>query len=301
MGRPVRVGRCASSSIRVLGETGRAADVMELPGERAAAERFATKAQMLAIKQAFYDTRDGASSDLVVADPRRNQRFLRRCREHGLTLGDFDLNRLLFNARKRRLLSDVPETHRFTIPRLQRDDFEFACEIAIRHVQKLHGDASLDTIICDPALATEFDDAAGRLAPGYSPLWYRWVALGLRKARRLQRGVTTPEKPRFRMVGSIHALRPESVPEANGVYLLRCDRAAVYVGETLNLRHRLLLHKRSFDPTPPQWLYHCDSNVNVGIAELPGVSGAALKAAELAAIHALKPLFNYVEPERAAA
>ena len=46
---------------------------------------------------------------------------------------------------------------------------------------KSPGRSPLDQVICDPDLAQEFDNHAARLAPGYTPLEYRWAALGLRK------------------------------------------------------------------------------------------------------------------------
>ena len=70
------------------------------------------------------------------------------------------------------------------------DEFEYASELAVRHLQRTKN-VSLDQIICDPELAQEFDDFAKLLAPGkHSPLEYRWVALGLRKAGKLPQGKT---------------------------------------------------------------------------------------------------------------
>jgi len=141
--------------------------------------------EMATIAQAYLEVREGYSTDRVVADPELDRRYLRRCRELGLAGTDFDLNWKLFTGRKNKYFSDLPKTKNYTASRT--DEFEFSCEIAMRYIQeeyRSHKDReiSLDKIICDPDLVVEFDRIAMKLTPGFSPLDYRWVALGVRKA-----------------------------------------------------------------------------------------------------------------------
>ena len=161
--------------------------------------------QLALVIRAFLEVRESHSTDYVVADPGLNRRFLRRCRELGAVGTDFDLNWALFNARKSRYLTDLPKTKRYTVSR--SDEFDYASEMAIRYVQRHvqeeeKRDVSLDKIICDPDLAAEFDRIAGQLASGFTPLEYRWVALGLRKARRLTANAESVELPKLDPLGS---------------------------------------------------------------------------------------------------
>jgi len=262
--------------------------------------------QLAIVIRAFLEVRESHSTDYVVADPGLNRRFLRRCRELGAVGTDFDLNWALFNARKSRYLTDLPKTRRYTVSR--SDEFEYASEMAIRHVQrhvqeKEKRDVSLDKIICDPDLAAEFDRIAGQLASGFTPLEYRWVALGLRKARRLTANAESVELPKLDPLGSTKSIRPSRVPTDQGLYLFQCEEEAIFVGETDNLRHRIERHFEAAGAKGlPDWLYDPGRrSVQLQIACLPGVAAATRKAIELKAIREFHPLLNYVfRPSHAA-
>jgi len=275
-------------------ELAEAALLMELPRKRRDAEKRATAEREDLIATAFRDTREGGSTDLVVADPVRNRRFLQRCRELGLCGTDFAMNWLLFNSRKAGKLWGISDTRRYTIPVARRADFEFASEIAVRFVQREHQDPSLDKIICDPELVRLFDSTASRLAPGFTQLEYRWAAFGLRKSRSLPREPRSLEMPEFCTVGPITAIRPEGIPETGGVYLLKSRTQSLFVGETLNLRHRMETHLRAGHGAIPSWLYPSSGPIILDFAELADTKAATRRSVELAAILAFQPLFNYV-------
>jgi hypothetical protein len=247
---------------------------------------------MALIVQAFLEIRQGYSTERVIADPEMDRMFLRRCRELGLSGTDFDLNWKLSNARKGGHLSNVPKTKEYTISSERRDEFEYASEIAARFIQQKHGTKSLDKIVCDPDLAAEFDAAADRLAPGFSPLEYRWVALALRKAHRLTPQMRNVQYPEFALLGSAHAVDLSQIPDHGGIYLFRSDQEAIFVGETSHLRHRIAKHLGSSESNGiPNWLYG-GRDIQIGIHSLPGVSQSARKAMELKAILKHGPLFN---------
>jgi hypothetical protein len=264
------------------------------------------QAQMATIIQAFLEIRENCSTDHVVADPRLNRRFLRRCRELGAIGTDFDLNWALFNARKNRLLTDLPKPKRFTVNRT--DEFEYASEMAIRFVQrdvqrKEGREVSLDRIICDPDLASEFDRIASQLAFGFTPLEYRWLALGLRKAHRLKPTSETVDLPRLELLGNTKTVRASRLPAEEGLYLFRCEDEAVFLGETANLRHRIERHFETAGTKGlPEWLYDPGRRaLQLQIAALPGVRSATRKAMELRTIGELHPIFNYMyKPSHAA-
>jgi site-specific DNA-methyltransferase (adenine-specific) len=255
---------------------------------------------MARIAQAYLEVREGHSIDRVVADPEFDRRFLRRCRELGLTGTDFELNWRLFNGRKNKWLTDLPKTKNYTPSR--KDEFEFSSEIAVRYVQeeveaRERQQVSLDKIICDPDLAAEFDKIAARLAPGFTPLDYRWVALGVRKAAGRYAGKAKEAKVlSFTDPVSTLSVKASRIPTDQGVYLFRCEDESLFVGETDNLRHRI---ERHFDTSGsqglPDWLYDRGSRViSLSFVPTPEVSPTERKIIELGAVNRLTPHFNYL-------
>ncbi len=264
--------------------------------------RLATSStpEMALIAQAYLEVRDGYSIDRVVADPDMDRQFLHRCRQLGLGGTDFDLNWKLFNGRKNKYFTDLPKTKNYTASK--KDEFEFSSEMAIRFVQqqvRLRDvrDVSLDKIVCDPDLAGEFDKVAQRLAPGFTPLDYRWVALGVRKAAgRYAAKAKTIKLPSFDSLGSTRSVRASAIPTEQGMYIFRCEYDSLFIGQTDNLRHRV---ERHFDGGGkagiPDWLYDPGSRgISLGIVTTPGVSPTDRKIVELGAVLTYKPYFNYV-------
>jgi len=245
------------------------------------------------IIQAFGEVRDGFSADRVIADPKLNRKFLRRCRELGLSGTDYDLNWTLMNARKSGELSSLPKTKRYTVR--GTDEFEYASELGVRHMQRTHG-VSLDKIICDPELAEEFDHHAGLLAPGFTPLQYRWCALGLRKAGRLK-GLGTKSRnqpPSLTELGSVRGLHLASVPECSGLYLFSAQRQPVFLGQTENLQHRIERHiSVSSGRGLPEWLWAPGEGLDISLASMPGSSRTTRRVAGLLLVRELKPVLNY--------
>lgn len=241
--------------------------------------------------QAFGEVRDGYSLDRVVADPTFNRRFLRRCRELGLSGTDYDLNWKLLNARKNGLLSDLPKTKRYTVN--ETDRFEYASELAVRHLQRTKN-VSLDQIICDPDMANEFDQFAGKLAPGFSPLEYRWVALGLRKAGRLPKEAAARlDLPKLEVIASVSKLKLSAIPQASGLYLFSSQGKPVYLSQTDGLRQRVERHMDvSGSLGLPDWLWN-EGPLDLSLAETPEILRASRQTAEILLVKQLHPVLNY--------
>ena len=240
--------------------------------------------------QAFAEVRDGFSADRVVADPQLNKKFLRRCRELGLPGTDYDLNWSLLNARKNGLMSDLPKTKRYTVR--QTDEFDYASELAVRHIQ-IARNVSLDQVICDPDLAQEFDKHAARLAPGYSPLEYRWVALGLRKAGKLPRGTAAAEPASFAQPSSVQQVKASSLPKAGGLYLFSSASSPIFLSQTDDLRHRIERHMEVSNSLGlPDWLWD-RGPLQLSIAEMPGVLRTSRESLEIALVRQLRPVLNF--------
>jgi site-specific DNA-methyltransferase (adenine-specific) len=248
------------------------------------------------ILRAFAEVREGFSADRVIADPKLDTKFLRRCRELGLTGTDYDLNWALMNARKSGDMSLLPKTKRYTVR--QTDDFDYASELAARHIELAKG-VSLDRIVCDPELAQEFDKYAEELAPGRSPLEYRWVALGLRKAGRLSKeAAKTIEVPELKPVNKIRRVDPAVLPESSGLYLFQSADQPVFLSQTDNLRQRIERHIK-FGGTEglPTWLWDGGA-LDLLVAEMPGVRKARRQQVEVLLMRELQPAMNF--PRQAA-
>ncbi len=182
---------------------------------------------------------DRGSPDLYVADPERNAALLAACRKAGLQASDYALNKALLSARKKGLLKNLRSAR--TV--FNDEDYAFASELAATELKYLTG-ASIDDLVCDPALAARFDAIAKRLAPGFSSLQYRWAILSLRKR--------TAWKPGWQMPGLTRQFRLvkdplESIPDEQGVYLLSEQEGGkqkpLYARATEHLRHAAEVHR----------------------------------------------------------
>ena len=204
------------------------------------------------VVEAFRQVHDGYGTDRVVVDPHYNALFLQRCRELGLTQSDYHLNHALFDARKSKkvLLPQATKPTKFT----DYDDYEFASEIAFRHLQRKEG-VTLDRVLCDPALRARFDEIAQRLAPEQSVLKLRCAALNLRKSHRLRplRG----EAPTYDLVsaGPVARINLDEIPAMPGMYVFYDKARPIFAGETAKLRARIGQHlEHSQALGLPEWL-----------------------------------------------
>jgi hypothetical protein len=194
----------------------------------------------MAIIEALDTASDGYSSDRVVADPELNRRFISECRLRGLEDPAEDLNRALLNLRKAGGLTGRLRAKRTHFH--NEDEYRFASEIATRFLERRDG-ISLDSIICNPHKVSEFDEVAARIVPGYSPLQYRWAALGLRKKKKLAPEITGRIVPPEDIINiPINEIVPDELPVSQGIYLFISSDQLLYVGETENLRKRLKKH-----------------------------------------------------------
>jgi len=195
-----------------------------------------------AVAQAFLRGSDGFSIDRVMADPELNAAFIRECRGLGLDGKPREYNHWLLAFRKAGKLASLPRPKRTVVSREELDQFIFASEIAWNIVAAQHR-LSLDEILCDPSLASEFDKTASRFAPGWRPFHYRWGALTLRKdaskKRQSARELPKRRSRAFLNAACIRIDEPNRIPEEAGVYLLEMPGVPLYLGETLKLRARL--------------------------------------------------------------
>ena len=194
--------------------------------------------------EAFRATHDGFSADRVVADPDLNGKFSDACRQRGLVGDARTWNVLLFRLRKSGKLAQVSASRQTAISWKDCDAYLFASEIALQMMLETEAAESVDEILCDPALAAEFDATAARFAPGFTPLEYRWAALKLRKQANTARSrgavlVPPSRLPKQIAVDELDA-HWDDLPKGAGAYLVSEKGAKrLYVGEALDLRGRL--------------------------------------------------------------
>jgi site-specific DNA-methyltransferase (adenine-specific) len=244
------------------------------------------------IVAAFDDVCQGFSADRVVADPELNGAFLRECSRVGLKDFPATLNRALLNFRKGGLLRGR-KSKRTTFT--DQGDYSFAVEMAVRFIERRDG-VSLDDVICDPRRAQEFDQLAAKVAPGFSPLQYRWAALSIRKANRLKpellaKVVRPVDVARYQ----VDQLSIDAIPPRQGLYLFYARSVALYAGETENLRNRIEKHlEHSDNKGLARWLWeHGAEELHLEIQVLPSETATRIrKALELELIRSRSPLFN---------
>jgi hypothetical protein len=245
------------------------------------------------VRQAFLAVRDEYSPDRVVADPSLNERFLTECRRLGLAEPDTILNQCLLNLRRGSQLKGLPRSRRTSFA--DEDEYRFASEIAARHLERSRG-INVDRIICDPLLVQEFDRIAADMAPGFTPLQYRWAALNLRKTGRLKPELIGRVAPKAEEIslGPVDGLDVARISYRQGLYIFYDpeSKQTLYVGEAENLRKRLEKHLDHSDiKALAHWLWEHGSNrLYLELHLLPdGTPGPVRRALEAELIATRRP------------
>jgi hypothetical protein len=258
---------------------------------------------LMLVRQAYMDVHQGYSIDRLIADPDRNFLFVHRCWQLGLQASQYELNWSLLAARKSGLIGSVPGVEAYRVPRSRLDEYLFASELALRVMQdkayfEQQVSLSLDQILCDPSLASEFEGIARRLAPGYSALDYRWAAITIRKSQQRSVSLAGRPEPVFEALGRTRDVRVSKLPKVSGFFWFHCDGADVYFGHAENLRSqvdRLLQIEDAGTRVIPQWIYDGDlSGMELAIAPCPGVSPSKREPVKTSYVATREPLFNVV-------
>jgi hypothetical protein len=245
------------------------------------------------IIKSFEEIRDACSVDVVIADPRLNQLFIKSCREKGLLMRPLEINLALLNARKATDLRGLSRSRKIIVK--NQDDYKFASEIAVRFMER-RDQVSLDQILCDPELANEFDKIASRICPGYTSFQYRWAALNLRKTRNLRPEIGARLiKPEFCCSQRVDELELSTLPDKSGCYLFYNQLSTLYIGETDNIYKRIKKHlDHSDNKGLAHWLWeHGIADLHIEYHVLPdGVTARQRKALEVELICSRRPTFN---------
>ena len=211
--------------------------------------------------QSFSQVHRGYSVDRVVADPVFNEDFQLACDRNQVEGTAAERNRFLFRLRKSGRLKRVgiETTARTQVSWDDLEQYIFASEIAWRRISDDYGDMSLDDILCDPRIATQFDEIAGQFAPGFRPVDYRWGAIKLRKEGRNARQRAENHQRRLKIKKftrgiPLSELDLSRVPTSAGVYGIALSGGEfLFAGETHGLAHRLKAHFES-EQSRQRWL-----------------------------------------------
>ena len=244
------------------------------------------------IIQAFEETRDGFSLDVLLANPDLNDKFLKRCRDLGLSGSDFSFNWELMNARKANKLSQLSKSKRYTVDAVTIDKFYFGSELTLRFFALAKG-ITLDQVLCQRELAKEFCEYASRLAPGFSSFDYLWAALRVRKRGRFK-NITLPDvdRPELESLENARSLRIPSVPTMAGFYMFSSDDLPIFINQTENLHFRLAQHMDfSSHRGLPEWLW--GKSLQVAFTARPELGLTDRQIIELSEIISRHPLFNF--------
>lgn len=243
------------------------------------------------ISEAFLQVRSGFSTDRVLADPDLNAAFVSACREQGLDESPEKLNRQLLNIRKAGKLGKLQSKP----TQFDDEEYSFAAEIAVRHLERRE-QITLDDILVDPSLAKQFDAICEDIAPGFSPLRYRWAALRLRKSRKLTPEIISHAVPSSDVsIIDVSTLKIDEIPSKPGIYCFMSDKETLYVGEAKSLRSRLKKHLNHSDNRfLARWIWEHGIGILTIELHLLGedVKTKVRKALETEMIRSRKPLFN---------
>jgi DNA modification methylase len=232
----------------------RSADQSDMPrrsGRNGATQPRTAAGDEKTIVDAYFAVHDGLSVDRFLADPDLVAAFLEQCRNAGLAGSDVDWLHRLLGLRKTSRLPKRGPCRRVLTTHQQMDPYLFASEIAWQRLRDQHANISLDDVLCDPRRAAEFDRLAQQLSPGFTPVEYRWAALGIRKglhdirrgAIELPRQLATRRLPASKAWSKIDPDRYAGVP---GIYVISDNSGGRrYVGETFDLAARLQRHSQA--------------------------------------------------------
>ncbi len=214
------------------------------------------------VREAFLETSPECSVESLLMNPAVQQAFVAACRSQSLAGDSSTWNRLLWQLRSDFATSPEVDAAAGTAvagdsadgnlsgSAADTDAILSASEIAWQAMQQESQVGSFWELMCEPDQASQFDQLAARLTPGYEPALYRWGAYEISRLAATARGrgsvllaAHQDVLPRwFTEWHSLETLTDEQIPAAPGLFLLRTASdppTLLLAGETHNLRRRL--------------------------------------------------------------
>ena len=261
------------------------------------------------VLEAFDSVHDGWSSDEVILQNELNENFVKTCSKlvvarsitgARLDATPLDFNWTLMNLRKAGKLNAKTTKRK----RIELTAVQHVAEIAARSLIDDH-QCSIDRIMCDPELRTQFDEAAREIDGDLDSYAARKAAFQLRKARRLKPELIGRIADWGRKIDSFRVQQivddPTVLNEHPGVYIFRDESGYLYIGQTENLRERLKQHlDDSHNLSLAKYLRnHASDSISIEVHDFDPDSQASKtivrRAYESELIASRKPRFN-VQP-----
>ena len=192
---------------------------------------------------AFAESVAPHSVDYALAHPKINAAFVTACQDRDTPGTPTLWNQSMLRLRKR---GQLPVSGKKGIHHLnssEMDVFRHASEIAM-HRLSIDFDMTIESIFCNPELATAFDFEAARFTSAEgSSFQFRWAALAIRNrtrvVRRLARAHVQWLVNDLPEACPIRSERPKLLP-VSAVYVVNGQGGVcLYVGETLNINGRI--------------------------------------------------------------
>ncbi len=253
------------------------------------------------VREAFFASHDGVSTDELLCDDDKLVSFdtvvQQRARTAGILISVTEARHLLLNIRKSGKLGPVVDKRY----RGNHDPYKYVAETAARITEDRHR-TTVDRILCDPAMRTDFDEVASQFRTAASTKDIRLAAMSLRKAKQLQPLVAQKLLPPTRIIRlSVTEIRADGsqVPRAPGTYVFGTSSQCLYVGEADDLYRRVVkehcVHSDRQQLAQHLW-QHGPDDVFVEIRSYEGVPDATKKpvrrALESELIGTRRPAFN---------
>lgn len=266
------------------------------------------------IVQAFEGIRNGASTDSLLWDRTLLDRFVTRSRELGLDVPVRLLNRRLINVRKnkaryaRRGIVLSPTTRKEPKPSILPRSAPIV-EFALVSLRYRYG-VSIDDILLDPELSSEYERIAGEIAPDLNPEDMRRAALYIRKSRYIKKPDERQTlgldirliEERFSTPASLSSIDPSDIPTDPGVVEVDEDGRHLYVVNIESIRPLVSeLVSGSVFRIVENTFWKPDASL-ITMKYVCGKEVAGIKSQlwENRLIHDLDPVFNWPMQKKAA-
>ncbi len=259
------------------------------------------------VVHAFEDVRQGAATDALLWDRDLAEAFAKRSKEMGLDAPGSLLIRRLINVRKniRRYekqgitISEATkrEQHPSIVPQ-----YAHVIEFVLVKFRYLYG-VSIDDILMESSLGKAFEEQAGHLAPGVSPLDLRLGALYIRKNRNLKKSdwekITNLDMAlidrEFTLPRSLVDVQPQSVPETPGILEVSERDRYLYISRNDHLRLAVEQFRtgRAFEIVANRFWTPRLEDITIQVVSGSKVGGVGTGLWERRLIHDRKPVFNW--------
>jgi hypothetical protein len=257
--------------------------------------------QLDIVKAAFFASHDGVSTDELLCDDVKLAVFdtvvQQQARTAGFSITVAEARHLLLNIRKSGKLGPVVDKRY----RGNHDPYKYVAETAARITEDRHR-TTVDRILCDPVMRSDFDDVAGQFRNAATAKDIRLAAMSLRKAKQLPPLLAQKLLPPSRIIRlSVVEIRADGsrVPRAPGTYVFGTSSQCLYVGEADDLHRRVVkehcVHSDRQQLAQHLW-QHGPDDVFVEIRSYEGVEDVKRKpirrALESELIETRRPAFN---------